>query len=106
MSIQALMLDDNLFKDVLTGEITATIRIGDRSNIKTDKLLLAATHGRFMPVMVDATGVAVKTYDTLTEADFAEMGFGSVDAGKAVLRLFYPEVKADTPMTVINFKRV
>lgn len=101
---QMLRLDDTLFPEVLDRSIKGTIRIGERA-IVDGKMVLVSTRGGYLPLLVDVVDHGVKTFGEITEADAQRIGASSVEAAKAQLRVFYPEIKDDTPVTTIGFER-
>lgn len=104
-SLPSLMLDDGLYPDVLSGVITASIRIGDRP-IETGRIMFAATNGGYLPIIVYVTSVIHTTFVGIADVHAKRAGYRDAEDAMAALRVFYPEAKLDTPMTVLLFERV
>lgn len=101
----SLLLDDTLFPGVLDGTITASIRIGDRP-IEPGRLMLTATRGGYLPLMVFVSSVIKTTLIGIADVHAKRAGSGDTEGAIAALRSLYPEAKLDTPFTVLLFDRV
>lgn len=104
---KTLLLDDGSFNDLLSGRITATIRIGDRTFEEDEIITLKASRNNYLPVKVRVTGLAYPLAIDLPHSDAMAAGYRSVSDALATLKVnFYPTMKLSTPLTVIYFERV
>lgn len=101
MNIQTLMLAEDLFPALVTGQKTVTIRTGDR-DIKLGKLRFASTEGR-IPVDVDVYRVT-KTYMCELSDDLAQRD-GAANATEMfeAMKRFYPNINWDSVITIVEF---
>lgn len=101
----SMMLDDQFFRGVLEGSITATIRIGDRP-AELGRLTFMAARGGYLPLLVNINQIIPVTYAGINDVDARLSGFTDAEDARRALLEFYPLIRPSTPMTVLRFERV
>lgn len=99
-----LMFSKKYFRDLLEGRKTGTIRVGSARYRVGDEVLVYC--GGFVLGKVRITGVTRKKVVDLTEEDALRDGFDSYGDLIRALRQHYPNLKPDTPLTVLTFEWV
>lgn len=102
----SLELDDGFFPGVLSGSITATVRIGERLNVNGGPLIFKAARGGYLPLLVSVDRITRTTLLGISESDARLAGYVDDAEARRLLSLIYPEAELDTPFTVIQFSRV
>ncbi len=100
---QELKLADDLFAGIDDGTKRATIRAGTR-DIQPDELLFSGVNNPKRRRLVDVSEVKHILLSELTD-ELAQMD-GAADAQEMAeaLTRFYPDITADSPITVVLFK--
>ena len=99
-----LMFSKKYMQDLLEGRKLATVRLG-RVRYRVGDVVLAYCGGLVLG-RVRITGVKYKKLIDLTEEDARRDGFANLRDLLKALRQHYPNVRANTPITVITFEWV
>ncbi len=100
MSPAKMRLLPEYINAIREGHKTTTIRLGKRS-ISTSTLILESD---IDSIEVQVTSIYHKKFQNLTKADAQKDGFTTLQELKTALSMFYPNIKPNAIVTLIEFK--
>ena len=97
----SLPISSQLMPLVIAGHKTTTIRKGIRKVRTNTVLMLRSENREEVPIIV--TGVRNLEARDLTRSDALRDGYSTVEELVGELRQIYPDLTAETPLTIISF---
>lgn len=101
--MKPIKLRAGLIEKVVSGEKTATTRLGAK-NYQVGKTYIFDPEDTLNAVPVIVDGVMIVSFKTVQNSNvFQKEGYSTPEEFEAVLKQFYPELTADSTVTVISF---